>query len=90
MSDPVPVILPGQLAVDAACRDRRLGLDLPIDAARSSLAAVGTVGARAVVVQAIDERARAFYERFGFRSFSDRELLMLILRMSEIGRLLRT
>ena len=89
MPDPVPVILLGQLAVDEAYRGRRLGADLMIDAARRSLAAAGVVGARAIAVQAIDERARAFYEKFGFRPFSDREPLMPILRMSEIEGLLR-
>ncbi len=88
MPDPIPVILLGQLAVDEAYRGRRLGSDLLIDAARRCLAAAGTVGARAVIVQAIDEGARAFYERFGFRPFSDREALMLALRMSEIAGLL--
>ena len=88
MPDPVPVILLGQLAVDEAYRGRRLGSDLMIDAARRSLAAAGTVGARAVIVQAIDKGARAFYDRFGFRPFSVREPLMLALRMSEIAGLL--
>ena len=90
MPDPVPVILLGQLAVDEAWRGRGLGSDLLIDAARRTLAASGVVGARAVVVQAIDDRARVFYERFGFRPFSEREPLMLVLRMSEIAGLLVT
>ena len=88
MPDPIPVILLGQLAVDEAYRDRRLGSDLLVDAARRSLSAAGAVGARAVIVQAVDERARAFYERFGFRPFSEGEPLMLVLRMSEIAGLL--
>ena len=88
MPDPVPVILLGQLAVDEGWRGRRLGSNLLIDAARRSLAAAGTVGARAVIVQAVDDRARAFYEKFGFRPFSEREPLMLVLRMSEISGLL--
>ncbi len=45
-------------------------------------------GARAVVVQAVDERAKSFYERFGFRPFSDREAFMLAVRMSEVRALL--
>ena len=73
---PDPVILLGQLAVDERYRGRRL-------------AAAGVVGARTIVVQAIDERAAAFYAKFGFRPFSNREPLMLILRMSEIEGLLR-
>jgi len=32
----------------------------------------------------LDEEARGFYERFGFRSFSSREPLMLILRISDL------
>ena len=89
-SMPDPVILLGQLAVDELYRSRRLGSDLLVDAARRCLAAAGLVGARAIVVQAIDERAAAYYAKFGFRPFSDREPLMLILRMSEIEGLLRT
>ncbi len=89
MPDPVPVILLGQLAVDEHYRARRLGSDLLVDAAGRCLAAAGVVGARAIVVQAIDEGAAAFYAKFGFRPFSDREPLMLILRMSEIEGLLR-
>ena len=87
MPDPVPVILLGQLAVDKAYRGRRLA-DLLVDAGRRARSAAGIVGARAVVVQAIDERAKAFYGRFGFRPFSDCEPLMLVLRMSELDALL--
>ena len=89
MPDPVPVILLGQLAVDEHYRARRLGSDLLVDAAGRCVTATGVVGARAIVVQVIDERAAAFYVKFSFRPFSDREPLMLILRMSEIEGLLR-
>ncbi len=89
MPDPIPVILLGQLAVDEAYQGRRLGSDLLVDALRRALAAAGVIGARAVIVQAIDERAKVFYGRFGFRPFSDREPLMLTLRMSELDALLR-
>ncbi len=89
MPEPVPVILLGQLAVDANYQERRLGSDLLIDAAGRALAAARVIGARAVVVQAIDEAAAAFYGRFGFRPFSDREPLMLLLRISELRALLR-
>ena len=88
MPDPIPVILLGQLVVDEAYRSRRLGSDLLVDAARRSLAAAGTVGARAVIVPAIDECARAVYARFGFRPFSEHDPLTLARRMSEIAGLL--
>ena len=89
MPDQVPVILLGQLAVDEACQSRRLGSDLMVDAARLSLAAASVVCARAIVVQALNERARTSCEWYGFRPQSDREPLMLLLRMSEIACLLR-
>ena len=88
MPDPIPVILLGQLAVDENHQGRGLGSDLLIDAARRALAAADVIGARAVVVQAIDDTAAAFYRRFGFRPFSDREPLMLLLRTSELTALL--
>lgn len=86
--EPVPVILLGQLAVDVHYRRQGLGSDLLVDAARRSLAATDIVGARSVVVQAIDDRAKAFYGPFGFRPFSEREPLMLVLRMSELRAML--
>lgn len=89
MPDPIPVILLGQLAVDEDYRGRHLGSDLLIDAAGRSLSVSNLIGARAIAVQAIDEQAKSFYGRFGFRPFSDLEPLMLILRISEIEALLR-
>ena len=84
MPEPIPVILLGQLAVDLNYQGRGLGGDLIVDAGRRALAAADLIGARAVIVQALDEEAGNFYERFGFRAFSDREPLMLLLRMSEL------
>ena len=89
MPEPVPVVLLGQLAVDAGYQGRGLGADLLSDAGRRSLAAAEVIGARAIIVQALDERAATFYRRWGFRPFSDREPLMLILRLSELSAALR-
>ena len=89
MPEPVPVILLGQLAVDADYQGCGLGSDLLIDAAKRTFSAADVIGARAIVVQAVDERARSFYERFGFRPFSGRDPLMLLLRISELRVLLQ-
>lgn len=90
MPDPIPVILLGQLAVDENYRGCGLGSDLVVDAAKRAFSAAGIIGARAIVVQAIGDRAAAFYARFGFRPFSDREPLMLLLRISELEALLQS
>ena len=58
MPEPIPVILLGQLAVDAGYRGRGLGADLLADAAKRALAAADVIGARALVVQALDGEAR--------------------------------
>lgn len=52
-----PVILLGQLSVDESWQGRYLGTDLLIDAVRRAHAAASVIGARAVVVQAINEDA---------------------------------
>ena len=89
MPEPIPVILLGQLAVDTNYQGRGLGSDLLIDAAKRVLTAADLVGARAIVVQALDEEVKEFYEQFGFLPFSDREPLMLILRIAELRAALR-
>lgn len=84
MPEPIPVILLGQMAIDSDYQGRGLGSDLLFDAGRRSLAAAGVIGARAIVVQALDERVATFYQHHGFTRFSDLEPLMLILRISEL------
>ena len=84
MPEPVPVILLGQLAVDRHYQGMGLGIDLLIDAGKRALVASEVIGARALIVQALDERAKTFYERSGFSQFSDSEPHMLLLRISEL------
>ena len=84
MPEPIPVILLGQLAVDRNYQGKGLGTDLLIDAGKRALAAAEVIGARAIIVQALDEQAKAFYERSGFLQFSEHEPHMLLLRISEL------
>lgn len=84
MPEPIPVILLGQLAVDVNYQGRGLGSDLLIDGGKRALRVADVIGARAIVVQAFNEEGKTFYEQFGFLPFSDREPLMLLLRISEL------
>ena len=84
MPEPIPVILLGQLAVDRNYQGKGLGTDLLIDAGKRALAVAEVIGARAIIVQVLDEKAKAFYERSGFLQFSVREPHMLLLRISEL------
>jgi GNAT superfamily N-acetyltransferase len=66
MPDPVPVALLGRLAVDRSWQGKGLGRALLRDAALRILGAAETIGVRAILVHAISEDAKAFYEASGF------------------------
>ena len=83
---PIPVILLARLGLDLSEQGSGLGADLLRDALARSAAAADEIGGRAVVVDAKDDRAIAFYQRFGFESLPDNPnhlyLLMKDLRAS--------
>lgn len=62
----LPVTLLGRLAVDQSLRGKGLGEFLLMNALHRSLEAAATIAAMAVIVDAKDRKAEAFYERFGF------------------------
>ena len=66
MPDPIPVILIGRLAVDQRFSGNGLGVSLLQHAVVKGIEASRIVGARAFVVDALDEQAEAFYRKFGF------------------------
>ncbi|MBK5964674.1 GNAT family N-acetyltransferase [Thiocystis minor] len=66
MPDPIPVVILARLAVDGAYQGRGLGRALMQDAGQRILNAADAIGIRGVLVQALDETARAFYTRLGF------------------------
>lgn len=70
----VPVVLLGRLAVDEAYQGQRLGELLLAAALRLAFVAASEhVAATAVVVDALHDQARSFYERYGFLRFPDHE-----------------
>jgi len=82
----VPVVLIGRLAVDLRMQGQGLGALLLVDALRRSLQISEQVGIRAVEVDALNETARHFYLKFGFRSLLD-DPRHLLLPMHEIRKL---
>lgn len=68
----VPATLLGRLAVALSRRGRGLGELLLMDALRRSLGHAQEIASVAVVVDAIDEAAWAFYHRFNFLPFPNR------------------
>lgn len=68
MPDPVPVMVIGRLAVDQTGQGQALGPALLRDASLRTLQAAEIAGIRAILVHAISERAKRFYEKWGFIS----------------------
>lgn len=76
---PIPVILLARLAIDKDERGTGLGKALLRDALRRIAQAADVVGARAVLVHAIDEQAKKFYEHFDFEPSPVHDLQLMLL-----------
>ncbi|QAT16693.1 GNAT family N-acetyltransferase [Candidatus Velamenicoccus archaeovorus] len=63
---PVPVVILARLATDKTARGTGLGKALLWDALVRIVAAADSIGGRAILVHAKNERAKSFYEHFGF------------------------
>jgi predicted N-acetyltransferase YhbS len=87
MPDPVPALLLARLAVDRAWHGKGLGADLLSDAISRAIGAAETIGVRAILVHAISDGAKAFYEKHGFRS-SPIEPMSLMVTIDEARRML--
>jgi len=67
----LPVVLIGRLAVDSSVHGQGLGEFLLIDALRRAEYLATKIGIQAVEVDASDENAKRFYEKYGFFSLAD-------------------
>lgn len=66
MPDPIPVIVLGRLAVDLHWHGKGIGTGLLKDAVLRVLSVSQQVGVRALLVHAINAKAKDFYLRHGF------------------------
>jgi predicted N-acetyltransferase YhbS len=87
MPDPIPVVVLGRLAVDGSQQGRGLGRALFRDCAQRVVQAADTIGIRGIVVQAISDQAKAFYQALGFDP-SPADPMTLMVRLSDIRQLL--
>ena len=78
---PIPAALLARLAVDQSVQGRGLGAWLLRDAMLRTLSAADALAIRVLLVHAIDDRAKRFYERHGFApSPTDSFNLQLLLK----------
>lgn len=76
--DPVPMLLLGRMGVHVAHQRKGLGLEIIRQAGQRTIASAEMIGARGLLIHAIDDRARAFYEHLGFEHspHSDRTFMI--------------
>jgi GNAT superfamily N-acetyltransferase len=74
--DPVPCLLLGQLATDSAWAGRGIGTGLLKHALERCVTAAGLIGGRALLVNAVDADAAAFWKRRGFVPSKDDPLVL--------------
>jgi GNAT superfamily N-acetyltransferase len=76
---PIPAILLARLAVDKTEQQQGLGPALLKDALQRCSRAAKEIGARAVLVHALDEKAKGFYRHFGFEGCAVDDLHLMLL-----------
>lgn len=67
MPDPVPVMVLARLAVDRRAQGVQLGAALLQDAVHRAVMVSRHAGVRALLAHAIHDRAKQFYEHYGFQ-----------------------
>jgi GNAT superfamily N-acetyltransferase len=82
MPDPIPVMVLGRLAVDESFQGRGIGRGLLRDAILRTFQAAEIGGIRAMLVHAISEDAKRFYESCGF-SPSPLDPMTLMITMAD-------
>lgn len=83
MPDPVPVMVLARLAIDVKTQAIGLGAALLEDALQRCVLVSQNTGVRAMLVHAINDRARQFYEHYGF-SASPAHAMTLMLRLAQV------
>ena len=76
--DAIPAALIGRLARDEKVRGEGVGELLLADAVRRVIGAARSLAVFAIVVEATDEKAVAFYRDFGFMPFPNRPLRLFM------------
>jgi ribosomal protein S18 acetylase RimI-like enzyme len=83
MPDPIPVMVLARLAVDTRAQGMKLGASLLRDAMHRCVRISSSAGVRGMLVHALNERARKFYEHYGFKA-SPVNPMTLMLRIAPV------
>lgn len=75
---PIPAVLLGRLAVALSMQGKKIGAILLVNAMKRALLASSTIGMYALIVDAKNERAKSFYQHFGFLPLEDQAMRLFI------------
>ncbi|OGQ86225.1 MAG: GNAT family N-acetyltransferase [Deltaproteobacteria bacterium RIFOXYD12_FULL_56_24] len=89
MPDPIPVVVLGRLAVDQSFQGKGIGRALIRDAGYRVIQAADVIGIRGLMVHALSDDAKSFYEHVGFEASAlDPNMLMITLNDLKASALL--
>ncbi|WP_309732958.1 GNAT family N-acetyltransferase [Chamaesiphon sp. OTE_75_metabat_556] len=78
MPDPIPAVLIGRLAVDVRYQGRKIGVSLLQDALCRIIGASQSIGIAYILVHALDDSAKLFYETKGFVAIPEQPLTLFL------------
>jgi GNAT superfamily N-acetyltransferase len=78
MPDPVPVMVLARLAVDVRAQGMKLGAALLRDAVERCVLVSENAGVRALLVHALHDQARQFYEYYGFKAAPSHHMTLML------------
>lgn len=81
MPDPIPVMVLARLAVSRNAQGIKLGASLVQDAVDRAVMVSRNAGVRALLVHALNDRAKEFYEHYGFQA-SPLDTMTLMLKLN--------
>lgn len=84
MPDPIPVMVLARLAIDARVQGMKLGAALLQDALQRCVLVSQNTRVRAMLVHALNDRARQFYEYYGFKA-SPVHPMTLMLQLNQLS-----
>lgn len=78
MPDPIPMAVLGRLAIDSDWQGKGLGAALLQDAVLRTSQAASIMGIRGLLVHAISDEAKAFYEHYGFQCSPNHPMTLVL------------
>lgn len=78
MPDPIPMAVLGRLAIDSNWQGKGIGVALLQDAVARTAQAAAIMGIRGILVHAISNEAKAFYERYGFQASPNNPMTLVM------------